>query len=50
MIYDWRTRGRPHPAYVIGLVTILGVALLGPALTATHGWAAFTDLMGGFAK
>jgi hypothetical protein len=50
MIYDWRTRGRPHPAYVIGLVTILGVALLGPALTATHGWVAFTDLMGGFAK
>ena len=26
LVYDWRTRGRPHKVYVIGGLCILGVA------------------------
>ncbi|MBS0366843.1 MAG: hypothetical protein JSR67_13585 [Proteobacteria bacterium] len=38
MIYDWRTRGRPHRVYVYGAVlTILTIALIIP-LSETRLW------------
>jgi hypothetical protein len=43
MIYDWRTRGRPHPAWVIGLgVLLIGGVFRGP-LSETSAWQAFAD-------
>ena len=43
MIHDWRTRGRPHPAWTIGLsVLIVGGLLRGP-VSATPAWLAFAD-------
>lgn len=43
MIHDWRTRGRPHPAWVIGLsVLVVGGLLRGP-VSATPAWLAFAD-------
>jgi len=44
-VYDWRTRGRPHPAWLIGLAVILLVGFAGPALTATPAWLGFVDAM-----
>lgn len=40
MVYDWRTRGRPHPAYVIGLAVNLGVQLSSVPLAGTAAWMA----------
>lgn len=48
MIYDWRTRGRPHPAYVIGIVITIAVILLQAPLSATHAWLNFTNFLAGF--
>jgi len=42
-IYDWRTRGRPHPAYLIGLATIVGVGYLGSVISVTPPWLHFVD-------
>jgi hypothetical protein len=38
IIFDWRTRGRPHPVYLIGLVFGLGTGLLTPVIGNTPGW------------
>jgi hypothetical protein len=50
IVYDWRTRGRPHKAYVIGgLLTLLEVALVVP-ISGTHAWltaATFLEHLGG---
>ncbi len=43
MVYDWRTRGRPHPAWMIGLGVLLFGAVLRAPLSATSGWLAFAD-------
>lgn len=40
MIYDWRTRGRPHSAYVIGGAAVLAVQLLVAPLSTTPQWMA----------
>ena len=40
MVYDWRTRGRPHPAYLIGGALLLANQLVGVPLSATTGWMA----------
>ena len=37
MIYDWRTRGRPHPVYLVGLVSMLS-GLLVPVIGRTDAW------------
>jgi hypothetical protein len=38
--YDWRTRGKPHPAFVIGLAVTVAVQLarfvVGPTQTWHH--------------
>lgn len=49
VIYDWRTRGRPHPAYLVGLAALFGVALTSHWFTATAGWRQFVDAMQAFA-
>lgn len=41
VIYDWRTRGRPHPAWLIGLAVLAAAALLRPPISATPAWQAF---------
>jgi hypothetical protein len=38
LIYDWRTRGRPHPVYLIGGSAILAVQMLCVPLSATAAW------------
>jgi hypothetical protein len=43
MIYDWRTRGRPHPAWVIGLGVLAIGAVLRAPLSETSAWQAFAD-------
>jgi hypothetical protein len=48
MLYDWRTRGKPHPAYVIGLVVSLAVMVLRTPLSETHAWLDFTRFLAGF--
>ena len=40
MIYDWRTRGRPHPAYWIGGTLLLADQTLAVPLSATATWMA----------
>lgn len=49
IIYDWLTRGRPHPAYLIGGGILLAVQLLRVPLSATPGWGAIADFLGSFA-
>jgi hypothetical protein len=43
MIHDWRTRGRPHPAWTIGLAVLLGGGLLRTPLASTPAWLTFAD-------
>lgn len=38
IFYDWRTRGRPHPVYLIGGPAILAVQLLSVPLSGTAAW------------
>lgn len=38
VIYDWRTRGRPHVVYLIGGAVILAVQILSVPLSATATW------------
>jgi hypothetical protein len=41
MLFDWRTRGRPHAVYVIGGAALLAVKLLNLPVSTTHAWHAF---------
>lgn len=38
IIYDWRTRGRPHPAYLVGGVILLCQQILVVPISATPAW------------
>lgn len=49
IVYDWRTRGRPHPAYLVGLASLLGTAIAGTWLSGTGVWMGFVDALRGFA-
>jgi hypothetical protein len=40
MIYDWRTRGRPHPAYLIAGGALLVLQLAREPISATQAWGA----------
>jgi len=46
VIYDWRTRGRPHAVWLIGAAVITAVILLRGPLSGTHSWLAFADSLG----
>jgi hypothetical protein len=48
MLFDWRTRGRPHRAYLWGLGVILTVQLLRGPISRTEGWSAFADFLARF--
>ncbi len=41
MVYDWRSRGRPHPVYVYGGIALLAVKLLNWPLSTTAAWHSF---------
>ncbi len=38
MIYDWRTRGRPHPVYVYGFLLVVANILIIVPISATQTW------------
>jgi hypothetical protein len=38
MIFDWRTRGRPHQVYVIGGIALVAIKILNLPISATHVW------------
>jgi hypothetical protein len=48
VIYDMRTRGRPHPAYLIGGAIVLAVQGLRIPLSTTPLWYAITDFLARF--
>ncbi|MDB5493556.1 MAG: hypothetical protein JWP86_893 [Phenylobacterium sp.] len=43
VVYDWRTRGRPHPAWLAGAAIITAVVVLRGPLSTTPGWIAFAE-------
>jgi hypothetical protein len=45
IVYDWRTRGRPHPVWLIGAAVMTAVILLRGPLSGTPGWLAFADAL-----
>ena len=50
IVWDWRTRGRPHPAYLIGAVAVILMRVLRPVLSVTPAWhsvAAWIYSLGG---
>lgn len=49
IIYDWRTRGRPHPVYLIAGAALIALQLVRVPLGDTPAWRAVTDLLLGFA-
>lgn len=49
MLFDWRTRGRPHPAYLWGLGVVLTVQILRGPIGRTEAWSSFADFMTRFA-
>jgi len=48
LIYDWRTRGRPHPVYLIGGATILTVQVIRDPISTTQWWYAVADFLARF--
>ena len=40
MVYDWRTRGRPHPVYLVGGALVLANQLLAVPISSTPTWMA----------
>lgn len=45
VLYDWKARGRLHPAFVWGFGAVLLVHLSRPILARTDGWYAVADLL-----
>ena len=41
IVYDWRTRGRPHPVYVYGGIALIAVKLLNWPISLTPLWQSF---------
>jgi hypothetical protein len=50
MIYDWRSRGRPHPVYLIGGTALLSVKLLNLPISSLQGWHAIAGGILGLAQ
>jgi hypothetical protein len=48
IVYDWRTRGRPHRIYVIGGLCLVGSQLLRPVIAQTAAWQAVTSTLFAF--
>jgi hypothetical protein len=45
VVYDWRTRGRPHSVWLIGAAVTTAVILLRGPLSGTQGWLSFADAL-----
>lgn len=43
IVHDWRTRGRPHPAWIIGLAALVTGELLRTPVASSPAWLHFTD-------
>jgi hypothetical protein len=41
IVFDWRTRGRPHPVYIYGGAALIAVKLLNWPISATAAWHSF---------
>ena len=48
IVYDWRTRGRPHRIYVIGGLCLVGSQLLRPVIAQTAAWQTVTSTLRAF--
>ncbi len=48
VLYDWRHRGRPHPAYLIGGASIVMVQLLRIPISTTQWWYGVADFLAHF--
>jgi predicted membrane protein len=48
MAYDWRSRGRPHPAYLIAGAVLLFVQVIRVPLGYSPQWIEFTHFLDGF--
>jgi hypothetical protein len=47
IVYDWRTRGRPHPVYLIGGAAVLAYQLTRPLIGASAIWQSIAAGVGG---
>src|SRR5258705_10716097 len=41
IVFDWRTRRRPHQVYVIGGIALIAVKIVNLLVSPTHAWHAF---------
>lgn len=41
IVYDWRTRGRPHPVYVYGGIALVAMKFLNWPISTTAAWHSF---------
>jgi hypothetical protein len=48
MLFDWRTRGRVHPAFAWGLGTLLAVQLVRIPISKAEAWLGFADFLARF--
>lgn len=48
IVYDLRTRGRPHPVYVLGGALMLAVQLMRGPVSTTQWWYAVADFLARF--
>ena len=46
IVYDWRSRGRPHPAYLIGLGVLIASQFARVPISASPAWYAIADSIG----
>jgi hypothetical protein len=49
MVYDWRTRGRPHPAYLVAGALLLASQLIRIPISQSPAWYAIADSLARFA-
>jgi hypothetical protein len=45
VLYDWKARGRLHPAYAWGFGAVLAVHLSRPFIARTEAWYAVADFL-----
>ncbi len=48
VVYDVRTRGRPHPAYLVGGAILIAVQVLRAPVSTTQSWYAIADFLARF--
>jgi len=49
VVYDWRTRGRPHAVYLVGGAIVVAAIFLRLPLSGTAAWQATATFLAGFA-